>query len=148
MTGLRFPKRKTSEVAPPLASLIDIVFLLLVFFLLTTSFITEEGIDVKLPEADGSEHQVQEQITIDVDSSGRLYLTGREVTQEALSRELLDLASNNEKCTVVIRADRSVILDKAVRVMDLAKAAGVDRLCLATKKPNESADKFGKWEAP
>lgn len=129
------PKRRTrTSVQVPLTSLIDIVFLLLIYFLLTTNFMVEEGIKIKLPQAKASTPQVEEVITIYVDRQGRAFLGTREVSMAALFDGLKEMIGSKEDKMVVVRADRAVILNKAVKVMDVAKAAGAGRLCLATEK--------------
>jgi len=127
-------KRVRYAVQMPLTSLIDIVFLLLVYFLLTTNFIVDEGIDVKLPQAAASKPQTQQEITVYVDVEGRAFLQNQEVALNELFNRLKTLIGENRDRLVVIKADRAVILNKAVQVMDVAKAAGAGRLCLATEK--------------
>ena len=118
----------------PLTSLIDIVFLLLVYFLLTTNFMVDEGIKIKLPQARASKPQTEETITVYVDKEGRSYLNEQEITMGNLFARLKEMIGDQKDKLVVVRADRGVILNKAVKVMDVAKAAGAGRLCLATEK--------------
>lgn len=127
-------KREKIQVQAPLTSLIDIVFLLLIYFLLTTNFMVDEGINIKLPQAKASAPQTEEVITVHVDEQGRIYLRECEVTPEALFDGLREIMGPSQDRLVVVRADRSVILNHAVKVMDVAKAAGAGRLCLATEK--------------
>lgn len=127
-------KRTRYEVQAPLTSLIDIVFLLLIYFLLTTNFMVDEGITIKLPQARASKPQVEESITIYVDKEGRSYLNNEEIAIGSLFKRLREMISGKKDKLVVVRADRGVILNKAVKVMDVAKAAGAGRLCLATEK--------------
>ena len=131
-----FPEkeRRFYQLQAPLTSLIDIVFLLLVYFLLTTNFIVEEGIKVKLPNARAASSQTEKEITIVVDKAGRSFVDNREIPMDALFGELKGRLQGREDSLVVIKADRSVELNKAVRVMDVAKAAGAARLALATEK--------------
>ena len=128
-------ERHFYQLQAPLTSLIDIVFLLLIYFLLTTNFIVEEGIKVKLPNARASSSQTEKEITIVVDKTGRPFLGDREIPLNELFGELKLRLQGREDSLVVIKADRSVVLNKAVRVMDVAKAAGAGRLALATEKP-------------
>ena len=121
-------------VQMPLTSLIDIVFLLLVYFLLTTNFMVDEGIDVKLPRAEASSPQTQTEITVYLDAEGRAFLENQPVTLNDLFKRIQKLVNGAEDRLVVIKADRAVVLDKAVQVMDVVKAAGAGRLCLATEK--------------
>jgi len=127
-------KRSRYTVNTPLTALIDIVFLLLIYFLLTTNFMVDEGIKIKLPQAKASAPQTEETITVYVDRDGRSYLNNQEVDIGNLFTRLKKMIGGQENKLVVVRADRAVILNKAVKVMDIAKAAGAGRLCLATEK--------------
>lgn len=129
------PKTRTRlQVQLPLTPLIDIVFLLLIYFLLTTNFLVDEGIKIKLPQAKASAPQTEKEITVYVDRQGRTFLGTEEVSLAMLFDRLKEMIGGEENKLVVIRADRAVILNKAVKVMDVAKAAGAGRLCLATEK--------------
>lgn len=127
-------KRKRYQIQAPLTSLIDIVFLLLIYFLLTTNFMVDEGIKIKLPQAKAAAPQTEEVITVYVDEQGRAFLGTDKVPMDRLFTRLQERIGARQDELVVIRADRGVILNKAVRVMDIAKAAGAGRLCLATEK--------------
>ncbi len=127
-------KRERYQIQPPLTALIDIVFMLLIYFLLTTNFMVDEGIKIKLPGAKASAPQTQQEITVYVDRVGKIYLMNRQVSEEVLFKELKQMIKGRKDKLVVVKADRNVVLNKAVKVMDLAKAAGAARLCLATEK--------------
>jgi biopolymer transport protein ExbD len=127
-------RKEPVRVQIPLTSLIDIVFLLLIYFLLTTNFLVEEGIKIKLPQAKASAPQSEEVITVYVDQEGRAYIGSEEVSLESLFERLKAMIGTSTDKLVVVRADRAVILNRAVKVMDIAKAAGAGRLCLATEK--------------
>jgi biopolymer transport protein ExbD len=127
-------KRKRFQVQVPLTSLIDIVFLLLIYFLLTTNFMVDEGIKIKLPQAKAAAPQTEEVITVYVDQEGRASLGTDEVPLAELFDRIKEKIGSKQDELVVIRADRAVILNKAVKVMDIVKAAGAGRLCLATEK--------------
>ena len=131
-----FPKKERYfyQLQAPLTSLIDIVFLLLIYFLLTTNFIVDEGIKIKLPNASATSPQTEKEITIVVDKKGSTFIENREVPLNQLFGVLKERLQGREDGLVVIRADRGVVLNKAVRVMDVAKAAGAGRLALATEK--------------
>jgi len=126
-------KKELYQLKIPLTSLIDIVFLLLIYFLLTTNFMVDEGIKIKLPQAKASASQTEEEITVCVDREGRTFLRDQEISLGDLFKKLKEMIGGQEDRLVVVRADRAVILNKAVKVMDVAKAAGAGRLCLATE---------------
>ena len=131
-----FPKRERSfyQLQAPLTSLIDIVFLLLIYFLLTTNFMVDEGIQVKLPQANATSPQTEKEMTIFVDSTGKAFMNNKVVSLNELFLIVKTRVGETPDIPVVIKADKSVILNKAVRVMDVVKAAGADRLVLATEK--------------
>ena len=117
-----------------IVALIDIVFMLLIYFLLTTNFMVDEGIKIKLPQAKAAAPQVEEVLTVYVDIQGRAIIGEETVPLNRLFDILKHKIGSREDKLVVIRADRAVILNKAVKIMDIAKAAGAGRLCLATEK--------------
>jgi len=127
-------KKPHYQIQVPLTSLIDIVFLLLVYFLLTTNFMVDEGIKIKLPQAQAAAPQTQQEITVYVDKEGRSFLIDQEIPLDLLFKRLKEMIGGQEDRLVVVKADRSVILNKVVKVMDVAKSAGAGRLCLATEK--------------
>jgi biopolymer transport protein ExbD len=128
-------KRKARyPIQMPMTPLIDIVFMLLIYFLLTTNFMVDEGIKIKLPQANAAAPQTEEVITVFVDAQGRAFLEDEEVSLGQLFDRLREKIGSRPDELVVVRADRTVILNKAVRIMDIAKAAGAARLCLATEK--------------
>jgi biopolymer transport protein ExbD len=127
-------RRLREQVQVPLTSLIDMVFLLLIYFLLTTNFLVDEGITIKLPRAQAAAPQVEEVITVTVNSEGKFRIGSSGFTESALFDRLKVLIDQHENKLVVVKADRAVVLDKAVKALDLAKAAGAERLSLATEK--------------
>ncbi|MDH3358500.1 MAG: biopolymer transporter ExbD [Desulfobacteraceae bacterium] len=127
-------KRRRYTVKMPLTPLIDIVFLLLIYFLLTTNFMVDEGIKIKLPQAKASAPQKEQEITVYIDKDGRTYLENQQIPLEVLFEKLRNKISRSDNDLVVLRADRAVIINKVVKVMDVCKAAGAGRLCLATEK--------------
>lgn len=143
----RKPKRRY-EIQMPLTSLIDIVFMLLIYFMLTANFIVDEGIDVKLPQADESaahEEEVNEDITVYVDKDGKTHIGDKLIADEELMATLQKMIGKQENTSkskmetlVIIKAERTVELNSAVRVMDIAKAAGASKLYIATEKADEN----------
>jgi len=120
----------------PLTSLIDIVFMLLIYFLLTTNFMVEQGIDVNLPNAEASAPQTRQEVTVYIDRTGDVYLGDVKIEFNDLFDRLTQRIKENPQRLVVIKADRSVMIDRAVQVMDMARAAGAKQLFLATERKN------------
>jgi biopolymer transport protein ExbD len=114
--------------------IIDIVFLLLIFFLLSTNFMTQEGINVKLPLAESTAPQTQEEITVYITHEGLVFLKNEQLSDTQLYTKLKSLIGDDQKRLVTVKADRQIVLNRVVKVMDIIKSAGAGRLCIATER--------------
>lgn len=115
------------------SSLTDIVLLLLIFFLLSSSFVIQPGIKVQLPKSERTEQETQRQIVITLTEKGQIFLNDKSVTVESLGGQLSRLLATSETDVVVLKADKTVSLQSAIQVMDIAKAVGASRLVIATE---------------
>lgn len=116
-----------------LAPMVDVIFTLVIFFMVSTTFISlESGLPIDLPQAQGTEAQATDLPTVTITDEGRIYLAGAEVTEASLVAALRPLLSGRETKTVVMRADQSIEYGLPVRVMDLLKRAGAERVAIAT----------------
>ena len=96
---------------------------------------SEEGVNITLPQAKASAPQIEEEITVYIDQEGRILLKNQEISLPKLFDALQEMIGGKSDIVVMVKADRSAIVDKVVKVMDVAKAAGAGRLILATEKP-------------
>ena len=120
------------EAAFDLMPLIDVVFLLIIFFMLTTSFRTIfQGIKVDLPTTTTKQEKIEQNIIITITKDNVLYLDKTRVTTSNLV-SLLKKKLGGEKGLVMINADTLVRHGKVVEIMDLAKQAGADRVGILT----------------
>ena len=117
------------------SSLTDIVMLLLIFFLLSSSFVTQQGIKVQLPKAETGETPSNRNIAISLTEKGQLFLNAERVTLETLGQKLSAALKSDKDRVVVIKADKNVTLQNTVRVIDIAKSAGASRFMIATSPP-------------
>jgi biopolymer transport protein ExbD len=113
-------------------SLTDIVMLLLIFFLLTSSFVVQPGIKVKLPKASTGAQDESDKVYITITERERLYLNQKQVTRDELATQLRQLLSDDPTKLVVIRADKDLSLEATIRIIDTAKLAGAERFMIAT----------------
>jgi biopolymer transport protein ExbD len=114
------------------SSLTDIVLQLLIFFLLSSSFVMQTGIKVQLPKAEVGEPQSTKNIMVTLTESGNLYLNGEQVVISTLGAKLAPLLGKEQEQVVIIRADRTVSLQRTVEVIDVAKAVGAAKFMIAT----------------
>jgi len=113
-------------------SLTDIVLLLLIFFLLTSSFVVQPGIKVKLPKAATGAQDESDKIYLTITEQERVYLNQKQVTRDELATQLRLLLSDDPTKLVVIRADKDLSLEATIRIIDTAKLAGAERFMIAT----------------
>ena len=92
----------------------------------------QTGIKVQLPKAEAAESQSARNIVITLTDAGKLYLNADEVTVSTLGQKLLPLVGKETDQVVVIKADRSVSLQRTVEVIDIAKAVGAAKFMIAT----------------
>ena len=121
-----------SEDKVDLTPLIDCVFLLLIFFMVTTVFIHARGLDVDLPRASqATEQQEKKDINIIVERDRRIEIGGEEVLPGELRARIERAMAENHNDNVIIQADREVAQSRVVEVVDAAKGVGVKGIAFA-----------------
>lgn len=113
--------RGRNKVSPEfsMSSMTDIVFLLLVFFLLTSPAITPEALDLILPKAKGKSSNVQN-ISVSITNKLQYYIDEERISQSSLESTLLSRLKGKNEPTIILRAEEGVPIEKAVTVMDIA----------------------------
>ncbi len=115
-----------------MAPLIDVVFLLLVFFMLTSTFLVPEAIELELPTSKTASNSEQLPIVISSDASGQLRLNGEAVDLAKLAETLRPLLENEPEQGITLRSDRQTPLSRLLKIMDEIRAAGGRNIALAT----------------
>ena len=132
--SVRSRKALTAVAEIQMTPLIDMVFILLIFFVVTTSFVAETGIGIERPQASSSESLPRESLTVAVRADGQIVLGGQEVGLFSVRPHLERRIRNQPGLSAVIVADRTVPVERVVRVMDEIRAAGVIDIALATER--------------
>ncbi len=118
------------EITP----LVDMVFLLLIFFMLSTTFIVTPGIKVNLPKASAEKvSQEKKEVRVVVTKDNMIFLERRLVTVQELEQRLRAVAQKSPQALVIIQADAESLHGRVVEVMDSAKASGLNQLAIATQ---------------
>jgi biopolymer transport protein ExbD len=130
--------RKDEDRMEPLtlfsqSSLTDIVLLLLIFFLLTSSFVTNFGIKVDIPKAETGATTENQFISVAITKDGEYFVDGSLTSSGMLASSIRKAKNNKPQGTLVLRADKEAIVDNAVRVMNIAKALEL-RIVMATER--------------
>jgi biopolymer transport protein ExbD len=127
------PRRKRLLAINPV-SLTDIVFLLLIFFLLSSSFVMQPGIKVHLPRAAPADATLEDRITVTIVGPGRVFLDNSLVGLGELPSRVQRLLRDRDPTTVVVvRAERDTQLELLVQVMDMCRRGGATRFLIATQ---------------
>jgi biopolymer transport protein ExbD len=130
---MEFKGRKRMHYQLNITSMIDIVLLLLIFFMLTSSFINQRAIKIDLPESNYSDKKTEEDIVISINSTGGIFLDQKIVGLPDLPNQLKEMIDGSEKKNVVIRGDKNVDFGTAIRVMDIVRGAGAEGMTVATE---------------
>lgn len=127
--------RQVSAVVD-IAPLIDIVFILLIFFLVTTTFVRDTGVQVERPQATTSSATQPQAMRIAIAAGGAVYVGGRSLTLQQLHDRVADFIAAERNASVIVIPDQSVTAGRLVQVMDIARQAGAVDVAIATKRPS------------
>ncbi len=113
--------------------MLDVVFIMLIFFIVTASFIKEAGIDVNRPDAPTAERQEDANILVAISANDEIWIDRRMVDPRAVRANIERLHAENPKGSVVIQADKKSTNEMLVVVMDAARQAGVYNVSIAAR---------------
>jgi biopolymer transport protein ExbD len=130
--SVRSRRALTAQTEIQMTPLIDMVFILLIFFVVTTSFVSETGLDIQRPQSSSSETLPHENVPVAIDANGRITIDGQRVGLLSIRPFLQKKIRMQPGLAVVLVADKTVSVDRVVRVMDEIRAAGISEVALAT----------------
>lgn len=114
--------------------MLDVVFIMLIFFIVTASFVKEAGIDVNRPEAATAVKKERANILVAISDKGEIWINKRQIDVRALQANIERLKAENPQGSVVIQADKKATTDTLIKVMDAARAAGVFDVSIAAQE--------------
>jgi len=129
---MRGARRKRSLILN-VTSLIDVLFLLLIFFMISTTFLSAPAIKLELPEAEHAETVRQAPLVVHIDREGRVYLNDEPMEVALLGEALRRRMAGDPEKSVVLKADSRVVHGKVIAVLDIMKGAGVRKLVESTR---------------
>lgn len=138
MIGLR-RRSSVEEAAIDMAPLIDMTFLLLIFFLVNTNFIKETGIEVKRPEAASATQKKGDLILLGISAAGTVHMNGKRIDLSAVRPQVSQVRLKTPKAPVVVVADEGARAAIIVRVIDECRLAGATDVSLATRSDGGGA---------
>ncbi|RLQ23089.1 biopolymer transporter ExbD [Seongchinamella sediminis] len=136
---MKFRRQRLDDVTINLTPLIDVVFLLLIFFMVSTTFTRETQLSVDLPEAQGQLKEAQgEEIEILIDESGRYRVNGQGLVDNrmrTLQAAIYKISAGDTTLPMIITADAQAAHEDVVRAMDAAGQMGFVHLSITTRQP-------------
>jgi len=132
---MHFLKESEEEAVIGLTPLIDVIFLLLIFFMVTTTIIKpSKRLDIQLPEAKAASAKTKSiPVRIELKRSGELYLNGKRINLKTLETRLRELGKEGGKKTAIVRADRRLDYGRVVRILGICRASGYSDIGIAVK---------------
>jgi len=116
------------------SSLTDIVLLLVIFFLLTSQFVIQTGVKVKLPGSRINEQAEPTELIVTITSENAVYVGSEQIGIDQLALKLNENLQINNQNNLVIRADKTVQIDIVIKVIDAAKSVGIGKFTIETEK--------------
>ncbi|MCY4383426.1 MAG: biopolymer transporter ExbD [Nitrospinae bacterium] len=129
---MKFRDLRRVRAEPGMTAMIDIIFLLLLFFVLSSSFVLQPGVKVELPRTVTQEHPVRKDLILIISRDERVFLNNDQVPLKSLWGRLIEELKVQSEGMIIIRADKGVPHGMVVQVMDIAKQAGALRMSIAT----------------
>jgi biopolymer transport protein ExbD len=130
---MRSGRGKKQALILNITSLIDVMFLLLIFFMVSTTFLSAPAIKLELPEADFSENVRQTPLVVHIDPSGRVFLNDEPMELTLLGEALRVRIAQDVEKAVVLKIDSRVSHGAVIEVLDIIKGAGIRRISFSTK---------------
>lgn len=115
--------------------MLDVVFIMLIFFIVTATFVKESGIDVNSPDAATAVKKKKANILVAINEKNEIWIDKREVDIRSVRPSIERLHAENPQGSVVIQADKKAYTETLVQVMDAARSAGVYNIAIAAQEP-------------
>lgn len=126
--------RREDDSGIDLTPMLDVVFIMLIFFIVTSSFVKEAGIDVNRPDAATAERKERGNILVAITGNGQIWINKRQIDPRAVRANIERMHAENPQGTVVIQADENSKSGLVVQVMDAARLAGVYEVAIAAEE--------------
>jgi len=130
---MQFLEKKRRKVIINITSLIDVLFLLLIFFMVSSTFVEQPGLKLELPETKSATTEKIKELMLEINANEKMFLNQELVSIENLEEEFKKILPSLEEKSLVLKADKNVPHGTVVKVMDLAKLSGLEKLIIATQ---------------
>lgn len=136
-TPIKIPQLKTGKPEITMAPLIDVIFLLLIFFMVTTVFPENRGLIIEKPQSKHSELLKLKKLTFYIRKNGEISFSNRKINVADVKRLVREQLDASPDSAVMLQVDKHVTTERLIKVMDACKSGGAERVGIATK-PDDS----------
>jgi biopolymer transport protein ExbD len=130
---MKLSVKKKAITTTALISMTDVVFLLLLFVLITSNFVSYTGVKIDIPRTSNAYTEMQKNIVLSIDDKETLFLNGQRVSRNDLPGLLRNEITKNPDVVVMIQADQNIALKKVMDLIDISKSAGSNRFFIAAQ---------------
>jgi biopolymer transport protein ExbD len=130
---MQFKQKEKKKIIINITSLIDVMFLLLIFLLISSTFLEQPGIKLELPETKTTEMVKQQEYTLFVSQEGKLFLNKIEIKEDELEKKIKEVLPKMKDKAIILKADGKASHGAVVRIMDIIKRCGVKKLIIGTR---------------
>ncbi|MBN1481288.1 biopolymer transporter ExbD [candidate division KSB1 bacterium] len=134
---MQFKEKKRRRTMINITSLIDVLFILLIFFMVSSSFIEQPGMKLELPTIQSKEVARLENLVIHISEDEVIFLGDKQVSLENLGSEIENMIPNIKEKTLVLKADKKAEHGFIVQIMDIAKRSGLTKIVIGTRVEGE-----------
>ncbi len=136
---MKLSEKPARKIGINLTPLIDVLFILIIFFTVSSTFMEQPGIELKLPEAESSQSHTAQKVIVYVDKDQNVFLNDDPVTIENLAESVEALISAQTDKSIVLHADKEVAHGIIIEIMDLLRKRGIYKIIISTVKPFTSS---------
>lgn len=134
---MQFKEEKKRRTTINITPLIDVLFILLIFFMVSSSFIEQPGMKLELPTIQSKEVARVENLVMHISKEGEIFLADKPVTLDNLGAEIEAMIPNIQEKTLILKADKEAQHGLIVEIMDIAKRSGLTKIVIGAKVNSE-----------
>lgn len=132
---MKLLQKSQKKIAINLTSLIDVLFILIIFFTVSSTFLEQPGIELKLPEAESSQTHTAQKVIVYVDKDQNVFLNDDPIKLDEVAESVQTIIETQTDKSVVLRADEAVSHGVIIKVMDMLRKKGIYKIVISTAKP-------------
>lgn len=122
------------EASIDMTPMLDVVFIMLIFFIVSTTFVRDEGVEINRPNASSAQQQKSDGVVVAIDSNGQAWLDQQKLSISMLEEQLQSKIAKGALSSVLIKADQQTPTGDLIKILDLIKATGISQVAVATEQ--------------